>query len=140
MPRRKEYNRQKVLEKATYLFWEKGYKSTSMTDIVEVTKLNSASLYKEFGGKDGLFEAALQYYSTHIISTIVNRLIDDPNIKGIKNFLEGIVNLAESKGYMGCLVMNHLTIKDELTQKANQQIQCLCLKRFKITYCTTICQ
>ena len=41
--------------KRQYFFSGKGgYRATSKADVVKVTGLNSASLYKEFDGKDGL--------------------------------------------------------------------------------------
>ena len=126
MPRSKAYNRSEVLEKATYLFYQRGYQATSMAEIVKVTGLNSASLYKEFGGKDGLFEAAIEYYSENIISVFTQLIIDEPNLSGITKFLDGIVNLATSKDYLGCLVMNSLTEMDAISRKAHQQICDFC--------------
>lgn len=127
MPRNKEYDRQQVLEKAVHLFWKKGFRATSMSDVVKVTELNSASLYKEFGGKDGLFEESLKFYIDNILSAFINILIAEPSIKGIENFLEGrVTNLHKSQGYLGCLAMNHLTVKHELTKKANSHINEYC--------------
>ena len=57
MTRPKEYKLQKVLEASTQVFWEKGYRGTSMNDLVQATGLNKHSMYKEFSNKDGLFLA-----------------------------------------------------------------------------------
>ena len=83
MARHKEYDRHDVLDKAVSLFWKKGYKASSMTDLVHATGLNTASMYKEFGDKDGLFEEALEYYRQHVVSPRFQILIDEPNIKGV---------------------------------------------------------
>ncbi len=111
MVRHKEYDRHDVLDKAVSLFWQNGYKATSVTDIVHATGLNTASMYKEFGDRDGLFEEALEHYYEHKISRILQILIDEPNIKGIEGYLEYIVNSAASGEYKGCLMVNSLAEK-----------------------------
>lgn len=126
MPRNKEYDREQVLEKIVYLFWQKGFKATAMSDIIKETGLNSASMYKEFGDKDRLFEAALAYYSKHIISNRFQILIDDPDIKGIENYLKCMFNNAASGKYLGCLMMKSVVEKNEISQQANTQISNFC--------------
>ncbi|MEH6631839.1 MAG: TetR/AcrR family transcriptional regulator [Halopseudomonas aestusnigri] len=118
MARYKEYNRQDVLENAVALFWQKGYKASSMADIVQSTGLNTASMYKEFGNKDGLFEEALEFYRQNVLSPRVQILIENPNITGIREFLESVVKGAAKKTYKGCLMMNHLAQKHTISPKS----------------------
>ena len=122
MARSKEYDRHDVLQKAVGLFWQKGYKASSMADIVRETGLNTASMYKEFGDKDGMFEEALDHYRQHILSPRIQMLIDEPNIKGVETFLESVVKGASSKGYKGCLMMNHLAQKHSISARAAKKI------------------
>ena len=126
MARSKEYDRHDVLEKAVGLFWRKGYKATSVTDIVHATGLNTASMYKEFGDKDGMFEEALEHYRRHILGPRVQMLIDEPNIKGVEAFLESVVNGASSVEYKGCLMMNHLAQKHSISRRAAKKIGDFC--------------
>ncbi|MGV8920533.1 MAG: TetR/AcrR family transcriptional regulator [Pseudomonas sp.] len=44
------------------LFWSKGYKATSLQDLLQATKLSKSSLYESFGNKQSLFEAAFTRY------------------------------------------------------------------------------
>src|SRR4051812_49295745 len=60
MARPKTYTREEVLRRATDLFSRKGYEGAHLQELVEVTGLNRFSLYKEFGGKEGLSQAALE--------------------------------------------------------------------------------
>lgn len=122
MVRTKEYDRNDVLDKAVEVFWRKGYKATSVSDIVLATGLNTASMYKEFGDKDGLFEEALEHYRHHIIAPFFQMLIDEPNIKGIKAYIKGIVDLAASKNYLGCLMMNSLTQTHSISDEALKKV------------------
>lgn len=62
MARTREFDVDEALEKATRLFWEKGYEATSIQDLVEATGVNRASLYQTYGGKQQLFERALDRF------------------------------------------------------------------------------
>lgn len=128
MARHKEYDRDNVLDKAVSLFWRKGYKASSVSDIVHATGLNTASMYKEFGDKDGLFEEALERYHQRRLSPILQILIDEPNIKGIKGYLEYIVNSAASEGYKGCLMVNSLAEKNVISGQASDQVGNFCAR------------
>src|SRR6201988_2957887 len=45
-----------------HLFWEKGYGSTSVADILKSADINSGSLYHYFPGKQDVLVAALETY------------------------------------------------------------------------------
>lgn len=126
MARTKEYDRDDVLSKAVGLFWQQGYKASSMTDIVKATGLNTASMYKEFGDKDGLFEEALEHYRVHMIGPRMKILTEQPNLKGVEAFLESVINGAASGKYKGCLMMNHLAQKHIVSRRAARQIGEFC--------------
>ena len=126
MVRGKEYDRYDVLEKAVDLFWRKGYQASSVTDIVHATGLNTASMYKEFGDKNEIFEGALEHYRQHILAHRIQILIDEPNIKGVEAFLVSVVNGASSEEYKGCLMMNHLAQKHSISPRAAERIGDFC--------------
>ena len=54
--------RARIVEAAMELFWEKGFNSTSIADILSRTQLNSGSLYHFFPGKQDLLIAVLEAY------------------------------------------------------------------------------
>ena len=58
MPRSKEFDPDVVLDRATDLFWKKGYEATSIKDLVAHMRINRFSLYSTFGDKQHLFLAA----------------------------------------------------------------------------------
>lgn len=126
MARSKEYERGDVLAKAVQVFWTQGYKATSMKDIVQATGLNTASMYKEFGDKDGMFEESLDYYRDHFLAPRVRLLTENPDIGGIAAFLESIVNGAAAETYRGCLMMNHLAQKHAISARAAGKIGEFC--------------
>jgi len=122
MGRPKDYDRDEVLEKAVAVFWQKGFKACSMADIVKATGLNTASLYKEFGDKDGLFEEALDRYRQQRLSPRLQILLDEPNLKGVEAFLQDVVNSVTLENYKGCLMMNHIAQKNTISPQAAEKI------------------
>ena len=58
----KQFDRDEVIERAMDLFWQRGYESTSVDDLVEATGINRGSLYGTFGDKRRLFLATIDRY------------------------------------------------------------------------------
>lgn len=54
--------RARIIEAAMELFWEKGYSSTSIADILSRSQVNSGSLYHFFPGKQDVLLAVLEGY------------------------------------------------------------------------------
>ena len=55
MSRPKQYDREVVLQKATELFWEKGFEATSVSELATKMNININRVYNEFESKDNLF-------------------------------------------------------------------------------------
>src|SRR5262245_45357299 len=51
--------RERILEAARHLFWEKGYAATGMAEILERAEANAGSFYHFFPGKESLLLAVL---------------------------------------------------------------------------------
>lgn len=126
MGRPRKYSRDAVLEKSMGAFWQNGYKATSVNDIVQASGLNTASLYKEFGDKDGLFLEALDFYRAHVIGPRYQILRDNPNMFGVETFLRNVMKGAEKSEYKGCLMMNHLAQKHVIGPDAAEKIGAFC--------------
>ena len=54
--------RERLVVTALQLFWEKGYGSTSIADVLKAAGVNSGSLYHFFPGKQDLLLAVLELY------------------------------------------------------------------------------
>jgi AcrR family transcriptional regulator len=66
---------------AMQLFWEKGYNSTSIADVLQTAKVNSGSLYYFFPGKSDLLAAVLERYHEGIQPMLLEPAwagVDDP--------------------------------------------------------------
>jgi AcrR family transcriptional regulator len=54
--------RERLIESARYLFWERGYAGTSMADLLAHAEINSGSFYHFFESKEVLLRAVLEMY------------------------------------------------------------------------------
>ncbi|QFU22375.1 TetR/AcrR family transcriptional regulator [Shewanella eurypsychrophilus] len=60
--RKRNFDIDGALEKATLVFWQKGFVGASMTDLTESMGINKPSLYSTFGNKEQLFVTATEHY------------------------------------------------------------------------------
>lgn len=128
MGRTREYDRMQVLQKAVSLFWRKGCDATSMSEVIKTTGLNSASLYKEFGSKEGLYEAALEQYRVQELEPAIRSLIAEPNMKGLDLFLNGLMENARRPVYHGCLMMNTLVEQEVVSAGSSRRVEKFCTR------------
>lgn len=116
MARPIQYDPDKVLSDAVQLFWEKGYESTSIQDIVTATGLKPGSLYKVYSNKEELFHAVLDAYSNHYLEHVENLFNqgDDP-LQNIETFLKQVimVNITNEKTSGCLLIKTQLVISPE---------------------------
>jgi AcrR family transcriptional regulator len=94
--------RWRILEAAMHLFWEKGYGSTSVADILARAGVNSGSLYHFFPGKQDLLVAVLDAYIGGI-----RQMLLEPNWRGVNDPVEKIWKLMD--GYRQALIQTECT-------------------------------
>ena len=129
MARPKKYNREKVVDNATQLFWKKGYHGSSLSELVAVTGLNKHSMYKEFGSKAGLFEECIEYYWQNIVRKLLDILREEPlGLANIRAFFENRIEYICSKDFKSCLFVKTTLEKELIEVNAFEEIQ----KRNKI--------
>src|ERR1700682_3849114 len=61
-----EARRKEIVRKAASLFLDKGYERVIDDDIIALVGGSKATLYSQFGGKDGLFELVIKRYCTDV--------------------------------------------------------------------------
>lgn len=60
--RSKEFDPEAVLDRAVQVFWEHGYEATSIDDLARELGISRPAIYRTWGSKDGLYQAALARY------------------------------------------------------------------------------
>ena len=104
MARPREFDLEVVLSKARILFAKKGYHGTSIDDLVHATGLQRGSIYKAFGSKRNLFEAALREMlssftpspeNLDFVTVAIKELAPDDKV--IRNHCKSIIGAEKKK-------------------------------------------
>jgi TetR/AcrR family transcriptional regulator, transcriptional repressor for nem operon len=110
MPRYKEFDPETCLEKVMYLFWQKGYQETSMSDLVQHSGVQRYGLYETFGGKQELFQRSIELYLNTIITHrfgLFEQKRPEPTLATIEQFFEQFIELLNHPdSSFGCLIIN----------------------------------
>lgn len=97
--------RTRLVLTAMQLFWEKGYGSTSIADILQTAQVNSGSLYHFFPAKQDVLLAVLDLYHDGIRKMLLEpawRGVDDP-IERVFALLAGYrKSLVDTECFYGC--------------------------------------
>jgi TetR/AcrR family transcriptional repressor of nem operon len=83
--------RDRLIDSARYLFWERGFAGTSMADLLAHAQVNSGSFYHFFESKEALLRAVLEGYLYALRPMVVDPAFartDDP-LERIFAILEG---------------------------------------------------
>jgi AcrR family transcriptional regulator len=68
--KRRPQRREEILEAAIDLFHEKGYNSTSLDDVAGVVGIAGPSIYRHFGSKLEILDAALHQGGHHVLDAV----------------------------------------------------------------------
>src|SRR6201996_920119 len=96
-----------ALEKATQVFWAKGYDGVTIDDLVDGMGVGRPSLYAIFGDKRAIFLRALKAYAERKGAAAASALLSPQTLRdSITGFLRYAVESATQKGSArGCLMM-----------------------------------
>lgn len=130
MPRIAKYDRDKALDDAVRLFWERGYGGASMKQIEQALDMRPGSLYATFGSKDGLFREALDVYAGRMSRSMAEALENAPTVMdGLFGYLRSLAEhiTAPDSPARACLVVKTLLEvtqeQPELRELVNQRLQ-----------------
>jgi len=105
--RPKAFDEDEALEKAMYYFWEHGYESAGLTDLLTAMGIKKSSFYQTFESKEKLFIKCLELYTQNSMYYFHGQ----KELHGAKGALIELMNMllveVRNVGHTkGCLVMN----------------------------------
>jgi TetR/AcrR family transcriptional repressor of nem operon len=107
MARPREFDPDQVLERATLVFWARGFDHTSLDDLCAATDLNRSSLYAAFGDKRALYLKSLARYEQGSIDRIRKAFEGKSPPAGLRAFLDGLIDaIVAGPGRRGCFIGN----------------------------------
>jgi TetR/AcrR family transcriptional repressor of nem operon len=107
MARPREFDADDALERATRVFWTRGFEHTSLDDLCAATGLGRSSLYAAFGDKRTLYLKALARYEERSVARIAKAFEGRPLRQGLEAFLAGLIDdIVAGPGRSGCFIGN----------------------------------
>lgn len=122
MTRQIVFDREQILDKAMYVFWEKGYTQTSLQDLLNATGLSSSSLYNTFKNKPTLFNACFRHYYEKTSYRHEILLNAQHTKQGLRAYFKERIAASYSQP-LGCMITNtaieHVSFPQELQPEIN---------------------
>lgn len=100
------FDMEEALDKALYIFWNRGYEGASIAEIIDALGITKPSLYAAFGNKEELFKKALSKYATANVKFVRDVVKEPTAYKVAENFLVKAAEfLTDSKHPPGCMIV-----------------------------------
>ena len=108
MARPLEFDRKQALERAMEVFWTKGYRATSVNDLMQAMGLSKSSLYGTFDSKHAIFIDCIDFYRDNVTIRVRFAMgLTRPAIQIIGSILGRAVDrILEPDGRRGCFLNN----------------------------------
>ena len=113
--RPRSFDERDALEKATQVFWSKGYDGVTIDDLVAGMGVGRPSLYAVFGDKRAIFLRVLRAYAERKGASAAKALLSPQGLRNsIAGFLRHAVETATEKGSArGCLLVCVAPVVDD---------------------------
>jgi AcrR family transcriptional regulator len=121
--RQQTWDTDEVLTSVMRIFLHQGYWHTSVRDVEAATNLHPGSLYKKYGSKERLFQAAVDHYNQRVVETRVRTFLltsDDP-IAGIRAYFTSSFDTGNERD-PGCLLTNTAIEAFSLTPDCRERV------------------
>jgi TetR/AcrR family transcriptional repressor of nem operon len=124
MPRPREFDSAKVLDKATRLFWRRGYGGTSLNDLETEMGIGRTSIYAAFGGKEELFLQVVDHYDATYSIKLRTALNAGGSVRVAvaRYFEELMIAFTDPNLPLGCLITNVAVEGDRGTTRLGRKI------------------
>lgn len=126
MPRKPNYDREDLIERARDLFWKRGWAGTSLKDLEAELQMKPGSFYAAFGSKEALFELAMEKYATGGRAWLAGLAAQKGPLRALQDCPAMMIGKEDSpaKACMLCKTLLELAAHDHpLAEKANTHLK-----------------
>lgn len=106
-------SKQKVIDAATQLFFQKGFAGTSVRDIADKAKVNVSLISYYFKSKQGLLEYAVTEYYEAYLETMEQSLHESSGLSSLetlKKFIYEIIKYKQTHDQMSSFIQRELSL------------------------------
>lgn len=111
MSRHIEFDYARAIERATQVFWKKGYSNASLRDLLNAMGIGEGSFYNAFKSKKNLYLECLKHYNDTVTRRRLDALRSGPTVKeGVRAFFKMVLDELDSpKTPQVCLMAGSLS-------------------------------
>ncbi|MEM8769691.1 MAG: helix-turn-helix domain-containing protein, partial [Pseudomonadota bacterium] len=107
MARPIEIDREQAFRSARDLFWRRGYRATSLSDLLDATAMGKGSFYAAFQSKEALFRATLAWYRDRAAAAHRRIRESKRGLSALREVLEStLLEVSSEERRRGCLLVN----------------------------------
>lgn len=112
MARTLSFDRARALDRATELFWKRGYVNTSVAQLKKAMRLGEGSFYNTFKSKRALYLECLDRYDEVYMRDRLQALKSDRSARErVYEFFDVVVSELATNKAPGCLATNSLSLE-----------------------------
>ena len=111
MPAQIRFDYDRAIDRATRLFWKKGYSRASLRELLQAMAIGEGSFYNTFKSKKRLFVECLKHYNGTVSRRRLDALLEPASAKeGIRSFFRTVLDeLDDPKTPAICLLAGSIS-------------------------------
>lgn len=122
--RPKRISREPVLDQAMQHYWRDGVEALSLNELCRRISVSKPSVYREFGGEDGLQEAVLGHYRDAVLAPVLDFIAGDlPFTQTLEAVIVGMSSPAENAA--GCLFTEMRMLRARLGPRSLARLEAM---------------
>jgi TetR/AcrR family transcriptional repressor of nem operon len=91
--RKLEFDRDRAIDRATRVFWKKGYSNASLRELLNAMGIGEGSFYNTVGSKKQLFIECLKHYEETVERKRLEALLAEASVKkGVRAFFKSVLD------------------------------------------------
>ena len=118
-----KYDHDEIIEKATTLFWQRGFQAAGMRDIQQALDMRPGSIYARFQSKEGLFKLVVERYAENSAKRLKQVTEAESPLNALYRFFETALTGPDEQRYMRqCLLVKSIAELDIIGDVAKKAV------------------
>ena len=118
-----KYDHDDIIEKATTLFWQRGFHAAGMRDIQQALDMRPGSIYARFQSKEGLFKLVVEHYAQNSAKRLEQVVEAESPLSALYHFFETALTCPDEQRYMRqCLLVKSIAELDIIGDAARTTV------------------
>ena len=118
-----KYDHDEIIEKATTLFWQRGFHAAGMRDIQQALDMRPGSIYARFQSKEGLFKLVVEHYAQNSAERLKQVAEAESPLNALYSFFETALTGPDEQRYMRqCLLVKSIAELDIIGEVAKKTV------------------